>query len=828
MDTPCFQSGVNQCRFALNFVAIAFLTLSAACKNEGKLGAMPTDAAPGAGGGSTSTPDNATCLSTRERYVVQVYGRAMVACRDCHAGEGIALQQGARFKMVREVFPNFVEDNIAAMKAFVPIEVDGVPLILRKALGERNHGGGAVLGKASDEFRILSAFVDDLRAGTPEKNCPSTNAPQVDLLSPRETLRKAALALAGRFPTDTEFDSVKTDADLESAVVKLTQEEPFYDRLKEVWNDVLLTDKGPWYQVLTPPTGTYGNYNAFDETVGESARREPLQFIEYVVRNNLPFSDVVSGQYVVVNPQLARMYGLDFGQTPSEQNFFEWKRIDAAPLQINTATPDQGDYYDGTPAGRANVAVSGILSTPAFLNAWPITATNRSRGRARYLLKTFLATDLLQFAKRPVDASALSAVQNPTKNAKQCTVCHVIIDPIAGGFRGFQRRGDRQTRFSIADAWYGDMLSPGFNGLENPSDDSKTALAWLGKQMATDPRFGIGIAHVMYRGLVGDEPMQFPDASDAPDHADTMRAYIAQSEWFAKLAQDFVKSQMNLRVLVAGIVKGPYFRAKSAAVVRDIVNQQLGQGRLLPPEMLGRKYRGTTGLFYTEYPGIHIDTNFINRMRGGTHVWVNDLVDFHGTDWRYIFGGIDSLSITKRAESINPMMAAAGVFTGAKVACRATSFDFTQPQAARRMFRQVERETTPFAVRKTKEEPLVAIAENEAKIRSNIQYLFWRLLGETHAVDSNEVSAVYALFVDTWKSLELTQLTQGNGVSLAATGCAANLDMNSDVAGTPLRARVDGAPYEPGMRLETDETFTVRAWQAVVTLMLIDFRFLYD
>ena len=44
----------------------------------------------------------------------------------------------------------------------------------------------------------------------------------------------------------------------------------------------------------------------------------------------------------------------------------------------------------------------------------------------------------------------------------------------------------------------------------------------------------------------------------------------------------------------------------------------------------------------------------------------------------------------------------------------------------------------------------------------------------------------------------------------------------------PLRVRPDKAPYEAGMKLDRDENFTIRSWQAVVTYLLTDFKFTHE
>ena len=185
-------------------------------------------------------------------------------------------------------------------------------------------------------------------------------------------------------------------------------------------------------------------------------------------------------------------------------------------------------------------------------------------------------------------------------------------------------------------------------------------------------------------------------------------------------------------------------------------------------------------------------------------------------------------------------MLATSQYTGSIVACRATSYDFTKPKAERRMFRYVDVGTVPFTPRTAPNMPLVAVPGAEASIRENIKYLYFRLLGETVATNSEEVTDALNLFVDVWKDHEERQLKDGKNDRMPNGRCNAEYDWDKPVRFEPdsngnvrptyerLRDRPDKAPYEPGMRLDRDETFTVRSWQAVVTFLLQDYRFTHE
>jgi hypothetical protein len=773
------------------------------------------------------------CVSTREYFTTEVYGKAMQPCLACHLPGGTAEQKGAKFKIYNTTWPDFVTANIESIRDYSKLEIADTPVLLLKPLGERDHGGGAVLKEDSPEYRTLSKFINDLRSGE-EKRCDSDGQLGVQLMSNEETARKAAILLAGTFPSDQDLASVATPEGLDAYVIKLTETEAFYDLLREIWNDALLTERGvdasiggAFFNAPYLYDDNYPQYYGDNRNLTSvSLTQEPMRFIEYVVRNNLPFTDVVTGNYLVANPFTARTYGVPHDGLLAADGFLDWRRIDYAPVQNQSDGQNQPLQTYGLP-------VAGVLTTPSFLMRWETTPTNRGRKRARIVLKNFLATDIFKFGTRPVDSTALTSVQNPTLNSAQCVVCHDTIDPIAGGFRGF---GEQQLlRFDADDKWHDDLLPPGINGVDMPPQSYGSAIMWTGAQIAKDRRFAISVAQVMYRGIIGDEVNPFPTDKNAPDYTERVRAYNIQNDWIVKIGDEFAASKYDLRKLVAAIVKSTYFRATSGDPSKDGLHEGLGQGRLLTPEMLGRKLKATTGTYYWAFEQARKDET--RKLDG---YLVNDLV--RDDDWRLVYGGIDSGDTTKRTETMSPIMLATSQYVASIVACRAVSYDFTKPVDQRRLFKTVNVDTVPY-VRPSKTEPISPVGEAEKRIRDTIVYLYFRLLGERHEAGSEEVTQLYRLFADTWRDLEdfNFQNPTAGGTNLSNGRCVAENDWDKGVTFQPrttggfdavyvkLADRGDlKTPYQPGMQIRTDENFTIRSWQAVLTYLLTDYRFTHE
>jgi hypothetical protein len=415
-----------------------------------------------------------------------------------------------------------MDNNVAMLEDMAKRDVDGEPLILVKPVGGDKHGGGVQIEKDSEEYEALKTLVDKFKE---PPNCPDSTAQTIDgvtLLSPGETFRKAAINLGGRLPTAAEEKAVTSDDALDKALDGLMKEDTFLERIREMYNDSLLTERWNRYG-----DGLYlineqdfpkieeikdgGTYDAQRRSISRAIAREGLNLVAYVVQQDKPMTEILTANYVVANPFSAQLYGVTGFKDATNENEFK-------EVQLKT--------YDGTKVPHA-----GILSTPAFLNRWPTTPTNRSRGRARQLFKSFMAFNVLKISERPVDASKVAAGDNPTRNSELCNVCHKVIDPIAGGFRGWSENGN-YTKFYVDEPWHDDMEPPGFADEKMPASAYNTGLPWMAAEIANDPRFAISVVQTLFTGVTGHEPMAYPTDSDAADYNDKLIAWQAQDAFF--------------------------------------------------------------------------------------------------------------------------------------------------------------------------------------------------------------------------------------------------------------------------------------------------------
>lgn len=747
----------NEVNIKLGVALLTLIVLSfgTACQNGFLTFGEDEDGSGGADGtgsidGLGDAPEG--CVPDDRYYVREVWAPTVKnSCFACHNAQGAAANTD--FVLRSEGWGNYLEENRQMMNDLARTTRDGESVLVLKATGTVAHGGGAVVQEGDDNYNRLQAFIE--RAKNPG-TCESANDDgfyrDVDFLEADATLRKASLSLAGRLPT-TDESELATAGNLDGALRSVMDDDVFETRLKESFNDILLTDMylGGERAVnlldedVYPNRKWYGDDNGNRNLANRALAQEPLELISWVVTNDRPFNEILAADYTVVNPYSARSYGvLDAAGFSDENDADEWKMV----------------QIPGVPH-------AGVLTTPVFLNRYPTTDTNRNRNRSTVFYDYFMATDVLKLAERPIDPTQTDMSQNPTLFDSQCTVCHSVIDPVAGAFQNWDDDGQYAPRDS---GWYTDMLPPGLEDEMIGQTSSTESLSWLSARATEDPRFTVSAVHHAYTLLTGDEPLSLPQDPTRADYEASFRAYEVQYEFFKQLGIGFEASGYDFKQLIVDIVKSPYYRAHNARSVspkRQMELAELGTSRLLSPEMLHRKIEATTGTTWR-----------VNDR--------NVLLD--GREFRYLYGGIDSNSITKRLEEPNALASSIARRMANEVSCLSVPRDFGREGAERVLFPHVDRGDTH---------------ENaDAAVRENIKHLHWQLLGERVTDGDPNFEATYSLFTDI--------LEDGQR----------GLDSDEYGGGLPGMCRNNG--------VDSDDDYTVRAWMAVVTYMLSDYDYLYE
>ena len=753
------------------------------------------------------TVEEEQCLSNEQFFKEAVMPIAQGKCMACHTTQGQAQNSSLIFQD-SNWGPDYLEQNMKVFEQLSKLKFEGKPWILVKPLNEIAHEGAVQFSEGDEDYEAFTAMIE--RIENPVV-CDDTDSVEeffdnVELLDEVETLRKASLALVGRLPTLEEENIVKDGGfeALDGVLDSMMTEEAFYDRLIEIYNDYLLTDRYyPGTQGLDLIGGLqmddgddgspiYPNVYWFEEEfpgedneqrdeaaafANQGIARASLELIAYVVRNDLPYTEVLTANYTMVNPYSAKSYGV----SPDFQT---------------------GEYDEFVPAQIPGIPHAGVITDPIFMNRFPTTPTNRNRHRSRMIYEIFMATDVQRLGERPVDATKIEGF-NPTMNDPNCTVCHTIIDPLAGALKnwneeGWYSPGMPSVEQPIEADWYLDMRPPGFGDATLPGDQGQQAAAWVATQIVQDNRFAVAPIHLLFKGLSGQRPLREPTDPKAEGYLEGIRAHDVQTKIFQEIGDKFVESNYNLKTVIKEIIKSPYYRAANAYDLdetREIELKDVGTGRLLTPEQLHRKIEAITGIPWSTGDG---DPYLLSMNQ-----------------YRIFYGGIDSDSVVARVTEPNGIMANTAARMSNEIACWATAQDFVMDPADRRLFPYVEPSMLP------EDANGFEIAQNAQAIRANIQHLHKQLLGEFLSVNDPEVDRTYRLF------LELLQNGQSGMAAMVPEGEQSQYPLGLGQCGANTDP-VTGEELPEGQGLNQDENYTVRAWMGVMTYLLQDYRFLHE
>ena len=761
--------------------------------------------------------------------------------------------------------------NLAVFRNFVESVEGGTDLILNKIQGAEGHGGGVQVVPGSADFANMERF---LRALGGESSSGAISADSlfdgVTMASPVRTLQRAALLFAGRLPTQAEVAAVSSGgiSSLREAIRGLMEGQGFHDFLIRGSNDRLLTDRERGQVIGTAEvrfvnlankrwdllsaalakgaseTRRDPDYRNHEWGVQYGAARAPLELIAHVVENDLPYTEIMTADYIMANPMTAYAYGSHIGFTDlNDPTDFKPARISAyyrrnpsmvvkRDLQRGWKVVDPGDLLTDYPH-------AGILNTTVFMRRYPTTATNRNRARSRWTYYHFLAFDIEKSAARTLDPDVLADTDNPTMNNPACTVCHIPMDPVAGTYQNYgnvglyrDKNGGRDSLptlyrapkdgtvspYQNGDTWFRDMREPGFGDLKAPSADN--SLQWLAERIVEDERFARAAVRFWWPAVMGAHLVDPPAESNDSDFEARRLASGAQALEVESLANSFREGfhsgqPYNAKDLLAEMALSPWFRAESIASddpLREAALGDAGVARLLTPEELVAKTGALTGYVW----GRRFRKPF---EMGETRSNLHDPQGFSG--YQLLYGGIDSDGIIERTGDMTAMMAAVAQSHAAEVSCPIVRREFYYwPEAERLLFDGITKYDSPLT--------------SELAIREKIADLHQRLLGVTVAADSPDVDEAYDLFVEVWAR---KRESEGSSFSDSTFNCQTGADhlyfegLVDDLVtyNENGHSQVDFGRIREYDRsvLKEDPEHTVRTWVVMLAYLLTDYRYLY-
>jgi hypothetical protein len=790
------------------------------------------------------------CIPAHSTFLNQVAGPIFSRCVGCHNAYGLVAEFAKKNQTTYWLGrfpgdPDYLSTNLEVIRTYGG-------LMIPKASGVIGHEGGTLLEEGSEDYALFAELVQQLNSGNVCETVPLSDILEGgQILTARETLRKASLTLTSRLPGVAELAEV-TEENLGDGIDALMTQPAFYDRMEEAFNDLFYTNRfhpnlkstsalGNLPNRSSPPSAhNYYRAGIFHPCKGVSTKNccdgstenpccddlypdqvtfceqgylnanlsvahVPLKLVRHILKNDLPFSTLLTADYTMVNSYVAAVYGLDVP-------FDDWMDIsDYKPVQV--VETDANILQDGP------IPHAGVLSTHMFLRRYITTVTNLNRLRSRTVYDKFVAIDLMKLVEFTVGQDDAVA-NNPTLEGKSCRVCHAAMDPLGAHFMNRDRRGAYRLNEGIK--WKNHILcsaekvgmenlctrEPAYKGTPLDPDSPRSPLQQLGDRIVDDPRFGFAMVRHLYRTILGVAIVDLPDRLNDPDQAAKALAFDFQSRQMEATRQVFVESGFNIKTAIRHMLLGPIFRTETVPPLAEddpryqaLVLSEVGGGHLLTPEQLHRRILATTGyawqLYYSTGPNFRLTVA-----------------------WQYpiLYGGIDSKHVLKRDRQANGITAAIARRMASMMSCLVVPQDFAiNDPTQRRFFHAVELDTDPTT------------AEGEALIRQSIQTLLLLLLGQEVALEDPEIGHLFEL----WTGVRAT------GQAALATGSAkTNLDgwcQAKCVYGEKTwdyKCQFEGAVLYDTLETHTpvvaDPTYSVRAWQVVMAALFTDYEFLYE
>ena len=447
-------------------------------------------------GGGEQVPADSDDFAQMERFLAALEGPPELFNR--HISERVVQSRciychvmGGRSGHTRLVFqpetnPDHEALNLATFENFLAEVEGGASRILNKIQGV-SHGGGEQVPADSDDFAQVERFLGRLDTGVvPAAITVDTLFDPVRMAPLRKTLRRAALIFAGRVPTEDEYASIYGGARAFRAAIRSLMTGPeFHEFLTRGANDRLLTDrrdggiidqhtfvdfaKEKYRRKKADFASGDTRFRSYHDWVGKvehGTNRAPLELIAHVVENDLPYTEILTADYIMANPHAAIAYGATTAfDDPDDPHEFKPSEIvsyyregDGFKYEHDRII-DAARIVDPGPL-RTDYPHAGILNTTMFLKRYPTTATNRNRARARWTYYHFLGVDVEKSASRTTDPVALADTNNPTMRNPACTVCHSVLDPVAGAFQDYGDGGLYKDQWGGMDSLHNSYKAP--------------------------------------------------------------------------------------------------------------------------------------------------------------------------------------------------------------------------------------------------------------------------------------------------------------------------------------------------------------------------------
>ncbi|HEY1099845.1 MAG TPA: hypothetical protein VGF99_13000 [Myxococcota bacterium] len=499
------------------------------------------------------------CTSLKTTYATDLYPLVFTRCIGCHNEFGYAPMMGAELVLAFPGDEDFAIRGVEAVRAMMQkSSADGLDVDVATLSDEQRaqlslepgqthisrvlanpmfgsdvgHLGGVVFSPNDrEEITRFQAFLarlegdDTCAVGSEHGIVDEDLLASTSMLSPKESFKRAQLSLTGLNASTTTLNAVVDEASLATAIDTLLTNRRVEDRLAEIWNDWLLTDKNagdnPNYLGAAFSRRTFFNplqsegargINSCNDSnpanccrVAEDPRnlddnddndvapkpqnvaceqkrlelrvmagKEPIEFLRRLWREQRPAETMLQADFTVVNPATAKVYGLLAADNRTfldgeTQSFNNNAADDATELRVTRVIASANNQIATRSPDASAWPHQGLLSMPSFLSRYPTTVSNRERTRARAVYELFLGVPVMKLAAFATpEIPPGQSLENLTWDTQPCIVCHALLDPVAATFNSFTGNGGAivASRPCRTDG----MRSPGFGFINLPGE----------------------------------------------------------------------------------------------------------------------------------------------------------------------------------------------------------------------------------------------------------------------------------------------------------------------------------------------------------------------
>ncbi len=727
-------------------------------------------------------------------------------CKVCHTDEGVA-------KNTRLVFGDNLKIN---QKTLIDYMLAHQNNIIQKNSGVLEHKGGDTFDQSViDKFTNFKSFSTNIPLCKLSQN-RSLSPLYIDdlvLMDYKEALDKLVQRVYDRSATEDELASVSTKSDLESYMDTMMKDEKFYDWLMHEFNDIFQVDQflgtagvtyfptsnAKWFMKYNKTDKQKYNYLMHGINYGHV--RQILELISHVVKEKRDFGEILTADYIMVNPFTAVSWDLnnsehydqskwgsfmyDQGDDYKKYSWYDFKEAKIAIYGVEKKKAREFSVHDNN---LTHYPHAGILSDLMFLWKYQTTVTNRNRHRTSKIAKFFLDLDIEKIAIRSAgDVGVGNTYTNPTTQNPNCTVCHYVMDPIAGAYHNFNHVYGSLFYRPRPGGWFDinekDMFSIGYSIIDvMPDKYRNNSLQYLAKKITSDERFDRTMVKHFYKALTSKELLSFPKGSNL-NYNELLQAYNLQEQIVNQIIKRWKDSGRNAQELIKDIVTSELFRTKDIST--DVHTLELDRvtasAKLITSERIYNKLE--------------------NKFKTFSH-FSNFNSQWHElqTTYKLLYGSIDNNLQSERDYEMNGIKAGIQKRVAFDVGCETTTFDFYSKLSPHVISKYVDENTTPTS------------AENIVKIKKNIQYLHEYLHNEKLPLDSDELGFTYDLLLQTYNDFKAND---NKNVS-----CATYEAYGEDKKNNIFASR--------GEFFRDDPNYMIRTWSVVMNYLVDDFYFYFD